>query len=477
MPGADAMPAVLLAVPVVLLAAQAGGAAMRRIGQPPVVGEIAAGILLGPSLLGWLWPEGQEMLLPQSVVPHLGTLGELGLLCYMFLMGAGLDLQALRGHGRTAVLVSQTSIAVPMALGGLLALAMYPSLAPDGVDRLPFVLFIGVAMSITAFPVLARILTEKGLYRGPLGALAIAVAAVDDVMAWCLLAAVAAIGVGGTPLDAVTTAALTAAFAALLLGFVRPVLARSARWQARRDDTPAAEALVLVLLFSGLCLSALATDRIGVHAVFGAFVFGLVVPRESRIVQRCARRLRVVVVPVLLPLFFVKTGLATDIGLLADPVLLLWTAAVLAVAMLGKLGGGAVAARAAGRPWRTALSLGVLLNCRGLTELVVLNVGLSMGVIGEGVFTILVLMALATTAATGPALTWLRRVPADRPACPRADAAPEPAGPRHHPRTGRKLVRPNQPSHRSIRPPSVGGQAIPVPARPRSRLSRSKTSG
>ncbi|MBN0048308.1 cation:proton antiporter [Streptomyces actuosus] len=402
----DPLPDLLVALPVVILACGAGAQLVRRLGQPPVVGEIAVGILLGPSLLGLLWPGAQGWLFPQSVLPYLGVLGDVGLLAFMFLVGLELDLGSLRGHSRTAVAVSQAGIALPLALGTLLALGMYGTFAPAGADRLSFVLFIAVSMSITAFPVLARILTDRGLYRSRVGALAMASAAVDDVTAWCLLAAVVAVTGSGSPLEAVITALYAVGFAAVMVIVVRPLLAR---WAARAERRHA-DGVVLVVLFSGVCLAACATDGIGVHALFGAFVLGVVAPRGNRAVEVTATRLRAFALPVLLPLFFVGTGLKTDVSLLAaDPRQWLWAGAVLAVAVLGKWGGGSLAARLSGQGWRDAMTLGALMNCRGLTELVVLDVGLGLGVIGPQLFTILVLMALVTTAATTPALALVRR--------------------------------------------------------------------
>ncbi|MCY0941762.1 cation:proton antiporter [Streptomyces antarcticus] len=414
MSSADPMPALLVAVPVVILACQAGAALFRRFGQPPVVGEIATGILLGPSLLGWLWPDAQHWLFPPAVLPYTSVLGQLGLLAFMFLVGLELDLKSLRGHTRVAVAVSQAGMLLPLVLGALLAVAMYGDFAPDGVGQVPFTLFIAVAMSITAFPVLARILIDRGLYGTPLGALAMACAAVDDVVAWCLLALVVALSSAGSPMEAATTAALAVAFTLVMFYLVRPLLAR---WAARAERYQ--DGIVLVALFSGLSLSALATDRIGVHALFGAFLFGVVTPRTGHRIEASAARLRAFTVPVLLPLFFVHTGLRTDIGgLTATPELWLWAGAILVVAVLGKWGGATAAARACGRPWRESMSIGALMNCRGLTELVVLNVGLELGVIGPELFTMLVLMALVTTAVTSPALTLLRSGKAPRPAAP-----------------------------------------------------------
>lgn len=407
MSAAEIMPAVLVAVPAAILACQAGAALLRRFGQPPVIGEIAMGIVLGPSLLGWLWPEAQAWLFPEPVLPYTSVLGQIGLLGFMFLVGLELDLGALRGSSRTAVAVSQAGMLVPLCLGALLAFPLYGRLAPDGVGFVPFTLFMAVAMSVTAFPVLARILVDRGLYGTPLGALAMACAAVDDVAAWCLLALVVALTAAGSPFDALSAAGLTVAFGAAMLLVVRPLLAR---WAARGRADRANDGVVMVLLFSGLSLAALATDLIGVHTLFGAFLFGVATPRGHRRVEASAARLRAVVVPLLLPLFFVHTGLSTEIGALAaEPAQWLWTGALLAVAVLGKWGGAAGAARACGQPWREAMSIGALMNCRGLTELVVLTIGLELGVIGPDLFTMLVLVALITTALTAPAVSHFRR--------------------------------------------------------------------
>jgi Kef-type K+ transport system membrane component KefB len=383
---------------------------LRRLGQPPVVGEIAIGIALGPSLLGQLWPQAQSYLFPPEITNYVEVLGQLGLLTFMFLIGLELDLGHLRGNGRAAAVISQVSILLPLVLGGALALGMYGSFAPQGTDRVAFVLFVAVAMSITAFPVLARILTDIGLYHMPIGSLAMACAAVDDVVAWCLLAVVVAFAEGGSPFDSLTTVALAAAYFAVMMGVARPLLTRLGRSKRASMRVEGQDGVVMALMFCGTCLSALITDTIGVHALFGAFLFGVAVPRHSAVVEQAAARLRSVAVPLLLPLFFVTTGLRTDIGMLtSDPVQWLWLGAVLAVAVAGKWGGGTAAARLSGRPWREALSLGALMNCRGLTELIVLNIGLNLGVIDEELFTILVLMALITTAATSPSVRALGR--------------------------------------------------------------------
>jgi Kef-type K+ transport system membrane component KefB len=416
----DPLPWLLIAAPTVIVACQVGAVLARRVGQPPVVGEIAAGILLGPSLLGRLWPEAQRLLIPPDSVPYIAALGQLGLLVFMFIVGLQLDLGELRGLGRTALVVSQSNIGLTLALGAALAHGMYDSFAPQGVGRLPFVLFVAVALSITAFPVLARILTDRGIDHSPLGSLALACAALNDAMAWALLAVVVTVTHHGSALDPVFTALLFSGFFVAMWYVIRPLLGRFARTldaaaihgseptdmahDGRRSD------LVLTGLFTCLCLSSLVTDRIGLHALFGAFVLGMAAPRDSAAIERAASRLHTTMVPLLLPLFFATTGLRTDVGtLVGNRTEWLWAGAVFAVAIIGKWGGSAVASRVCGLDWRGSLSLGALMNCRGLTELVILNIGLELGVIGRDLFTMLVLMALVTTALTSPALVWLRR--------------------------------------------------------------------
>ncbi|MGD1220555.1 cation:proton antiporter [Streptomyces krungchingensis] len=417
----DPLLPVLLAVPVVVLACQAGGRAVRLLGQPPVIGEILAGILLGPSLLGWLAPTVQHHLLPPSVLPVTSALGNLGLMTFLFLIGLELDLRSLRTTRGAVAAVSLTGLLLPMALGAALAAALYPHFAPDDVGRLPFTLFVAVALSITAFPVLARILADRGLETTPLGAFALACAATDDALAWCLLTAAVALATTGTALSALTTLALTVAYAAGLT-LIRPLLRTLLERAGRTGDE-----LILALLFAGLCLSAYTTDQIGVHPAFGAFLFGAAAPRGLPAVERSAARIRAVVLPLLLPLFFVDAGLHTDFSNLPAGQWG-WGAAILAVAVVGKWGGAAGAARLTGSDWQWSAAVGTLMNCRGLTELVVLGIGLQTGVITETLFTLLVIMTVLTTAATAPIL---RRVAGDdprmTPPAPRDDPERAPA--------------------------------------------------
>ncbi len=396
-------------MPVVVLACQAGSLLFRRIGQPPVVGEILTGVLLGPSLLGFVWPAGQSLLFPASVLPTISALGNVGLLVFMFLIGCELDVTTLRGNSRTALAVSQASILLPLILGSVLALTMFTSLAPPGTGRTPFVLFVAVSMSITAFPVLARILTDRGLHGTAVGTLAMAAAAVNDLAAWFLLALIAALAGSGSLHGVLVTIALTTAFVLVTLYAVRPLVARSVRRAPRTMDH-----LVLVILFGGLCLAGLTTESIGVHAQFGAFLFGVAMPRRSRVVERATTGLHTFVLPLLLPLFFVGAGLQTNFARLAGtPELWVWAPVTTGVAVLGKWGGGTCAARACGQNWQDAMSIGALMNSRGLTELIVLGLGLQLGVISTPLYSLLVLMALITTVLTAPSLSWIRRTFAD----------------------------------------------------------------
>jgi Kef-type K+ transport system membrane component KefB len=405
--GPDPYSRLLIALPVILAACYLAGALFRRLGQPPVIGEIFAGIVLGPSLLGLIWPGAVQWLFPSGVTSTINTLSQLGLIFFMYLVGSEINLDALRERGFTAVTVSQVSIALPMLSGLGLAFGLYPSYGDD-VGFLGFALFIAVSMSITAFPVLARILTDRGISKTPLGALALTCAAVDDIVAWCLLAVVVAIHQGGTADGVFLTIGLTVVFVALMVFVVRPLLAR---WLPRVP-----EAAVLPIMLGGIMLAALATNEIGIHPIFGAFLFGVVSPRGLVKSKQAEGKLQSVTVTLLLPLFFAYTGLRTEFGLLGtDGSLWAWCGLIIAVAVIGKWGGSTMAARLTGVGWRESLSLGALMNCRGLTELVVLNVGLQLKVITPTVFAMLVIMTLVSTVITSPALTVInRRTAAER---------------------------------------------------------------
>jgi Kef-type K+ transport system membrane component KefB len=399
----DALPHVLLALVVILIASRAVGMAFRWLGQPPVIGEVLAGILLGPSLLGRLAPPALAFLLPPSVAPYLGVIAQVGIILFMFLVGLELDPAVLRQRTRSTIAISHASITLPFVLGAALALLLYPVLSTRDVPFTAFALFLGVSMSITAFPVLARILTERGLQRTPLGVVALTSAAIDDVTAWCLLAFVVSF-VKAQSGSALVTVALTAAYIGLLLA-LRPALARLVRAHDHHGLTSGAMTVAFVALLG----SALITEVIGVHAIFGAFVLGVIVPHDSRIARQLRTQLEGIVVVLLLPAFFAFTGLRTQVGLVRGGRDWLLLAAIVAVAALGKFGGSSLAARLCGLPWRDAAALGVLMNTRGLVELIVLNIGLSLHVLSPELFAMLVIMALVTTMATTPLLALLKR--------------------------------------------------------------------
>jgi len=375
---------------------------LRRAGQPPVIGEIVAGILLGPSLLGRVAPGAFAYLFPADITPALTTIAQIGVVLYMFVVGLDLDLDALRGQLRSTVAISTASTALPFALGCVLASYLYPRLSTPTVPFTHFTLFLGVAMSVTAFPVLARILAHFGMTRTPLGALALTSAAINDVTAWCLLALIVGV-VRATDQSAIGVVILTIAFAMVIFIAVGPLMRRIATSATAGRPTPAA--LVVTLLT--LAASAAITESIGIHAVFGAFLFGAVVPHKSDLARYLERALENLVTALMLPAFFALTGLRTEIGLLSTVSNWLVCALLITVATCGKFGGATLAGRASGLRWRQAAALGVLMNTRGLMELIVLNVGLDLGVISPTVFTMLVVMALVTTIATSPVLAYL----------------------------------------------------------------------
>ncbi|SBT42795.1 cation:proton antiporter [Micromonospora auratinigra] len=405
----DVVSHLLLSLPVVFAACWAAGWAFRRLGQPAVIGEIVAGVLLGPSLLGWLWPAAYHALFPPVLLPAINVLAQVGLVLFMFLVGYELNLALVRRRGQVAVLVSNVSIAVPFLAGVALAFGLRSLMGP-AVNFLGFALFLAVSMSVTAFPVLARILHDRGMSRQPVASLALACAAVDDITAWCLLALSTAVAAGTSGWDALWTAVLTVAFVALMLALVRPLLARLvAPPDGRRPLLP--PSAVLPFLLGGLMVSALITDRIGIHPVFGAFLFGVVTPRGVRGVVRATRQVHGLTLTLLLPLFFVVTGLRTRFGLLGSDVGL-WgrCALIVVVAVAAKWAASTLVARLSGVDRWESWSLGVLLNCRGLTELVVLNIGLELGIIDQTLFTMLVIMALVSTVLTSPALSLIDRI-------------------------------------------------------------------
>ncbi len=372
------------------------------IGQPPVIGEVLAGIFLGPSLLGHIAPAVGNYLLPTSVAPSLSVVAQLGVILYMFLVGLELNAGILRKQGHVTLAISHASIVLPFSLGAVLALWLYPRLSSSDVSFTAFALFLAMSLSVTAFPVLARILTDRRMNQTELGAMALACAATDDVSAWCLLALV--VGVTNSHVaGALVVAVLTVGYIALMFFVVRPIVVNILARRDRQNLTPTAMAVVLV----GVLLSALATEAIGVHAIFGAFLFGAMIPHDSLLARELTGKLTDFITTLLLPAFFAFTGMRTEIALVNGWEQWLVCLAIIAVATLGKFGGTLAAGRVMGLPWRESSSLGILMNTRGLMELIVLNIGLDLRVISPTLFAMMVLMAIVTTMATSPILQLL----------------------------------------------------------------------
>ena len=397
--------AFFIAVVVVMLAARLFGALAVRIAQPRVMGEVIAGICLGPTVLGAISPELQTQIFPSDVIPLIGVVANLGLIFYMFLVGLELDATQLKGRLSQAFAISNMSVVFPLALGLAVAVPVYALIGPD-TKFVAFALYIGVAMSITAFPVLARILVERRMLKKPVGALTMAAAAIDDVTAWFLIALASAVAVAGSGLEVVETIVLALVFCAIMFGVVRPVLARASDAYDEAGRVPVGW---IAAIFAGVLISAYTTESIGVALIFGAFVMGMVMPRHAGLTEDVTGRIEDFVVILLLPLFFAYTGLRTNIGLLDRPELWLLTLGLIAVAIVGKLAGAFIAARVVGMRSKPAAVIGTLMNTRGLTELIVLNLALEAGVISEALFASLVLMALVTTFMAGPILRLIDR--------------------------------------------------------------------
>jgi Kef-type K+ transport system membrane component KefB len=420
----DALMHILLALAAIIVTARGLGALFARLNQPPVIGEVIAGLLLGPSLLGRVTPSVAAYLLPPSVAPFLGVLAQIGVVLYMFLVGVELDLSRIRGRVHSTVAISHASIVAPFLLGSALALLLYPRFSNSSVPFTVFALFSGVAMSVTAFPVLARILTDRGALGSPMGTVALTCAAVDDVTAWCLLALVVSVATH-TGAGALVTIALSLVYVALMIVVVRPLLVRLARWQEAQGPLARSSlAFVCVLLL----VSAFTTEAIGIHAIFGAFVLGAMIPHDSSLAAALKAKLEDLVVVFFLPAFFAYTGMRTQMGLVDGPAAWAWCAVIVLTASAGKFGGTFVAARLSGLGWRDAASIGVLMNTRGLVELIVLNIGLDLKVISPTLFAMLVLMAVITTVSTTPILHALTQL-GSRALPPSAPAPAPSAGP------------------------------------------------
>lgn len=377
------------------------GYIFNKIGQPTVIGEIVAGIALGPSLLGLFFPELSEFLFAQASMPNLQFLSQVGLILFMYVIGMELDLKVLRNQAHEAVVISHASIIIPYFLGMGLAYYLYQEFAPANVSFLSFALFMGIAMSITAFPVLARIIQERDLTKTKLGSVALTCAAADDVTAWCILAAVIAIVKAGTLLSTLLTIGLSLAYVLIMLYAVQPFLKKIGNVYSNRETISKP---IVALSFLVLLASAYMAEIIGIHALFGAFLAGVVMPANMNFRRVLMGKVEDVSLVLLLPLFFVFTGLRTQIGLLNQSHLWGVCGIIVLTAVAGKFGGSTLAARFVGQNWKDSLSIGALMNTRGLMELIVLNIGYDLGILSPEVFSMMVLMALVTTFMTAPAL-------------------------------------------------------------------------
>jgi len=402
--------AILLAqIVTIIFVARIFGWISKKIGQPAVIGEIAAGIILGPSLLGFYFPEFSSTLFPAQSLGNLQFLSQIGLILFMFVVGMELDLTVLKNRAQDAIVISHASIVLPFALGMGLAYFIYDSFAPQGIQFLSFGLFLGIAMSITAFPVLARIVQERGMNKTRLGTIVITCAAIDDITAWCLLAAVIAIVKAGSIVSSLYTIGMATAYVLVMIRFVRPFLKRVGNLHSSKENLSKP---IVAIFFLTLIISSYATEVIGIHALFGAFMAGAIMPDNVNFRNIFIEKVEDVALVLLLPLFFVFTGLRTEIGLLNDPYLWKITGLIILVAVIGKFVGSAFAAKFVGQNWKDSLSIGALMNTRGLMELIVLNIGYDLGVLTPEIFAMAVIMALVTTFMTGPALSiidWIFR--------------------------------------------------------------------
>jgi K+:H+ antiporter len=404
----------LLQFIVILLATQSIGAIFRKFGQPAVIGEMTAGILLGPSLLGWVWPGAFGFVFAGESLQVLKLFSQIGVCLFMFVVGMELDLSRIKRNAYTAFVVSHVSIIFPYFLGVIMALWLYPNYASGEVSFIPFALFMGIALSITAFPVLGRILQERGMTKSFLGITAIACAAVDDATAWAILAFVVAIARASGLASTAACLAFLVLFVVAMVWGVRPQLPHWLGTDRMNNGEPSRTVLAAVLIF--MTASALATEAMGIHALFGAFLAGVVMPRRNGFREYVVLRLGNFGSLFLLPLFFAFSGLRTHVGLLNDVTSWLVCLAIIGIATVGKLGGTAISARLTGMRWKDAFALGALMNTRGLVELIALNIGYDLGILPPTIFAMMVVMSLVTTFLTGPLLNlteWItsRAVP------------------------------------------------------------------
>jgi Kef-type K+ transport system membrane component KefB len=410
----------VLQITVILAVCRLTGSLFRKFHQPRVVGEMFAGILLGPSLLGWIAPQFSAYLFPPASLGFLNALSQVGVVIFMFLVGLGINPKELKHQSHAAVLVSHVSITAPFVLASLLALYLYPRLSDDSVSFTNFALFMGAAMSVTAFPVLARILVERDMMKSSLGTIAIACAAVDDVTGWCILAYIVVLIRASHQTTSIwVTLGGILLFAVIMIYGVRFLLRGLERSFHKHGEISENRMAFLLLL---ALASALCTERLGIHLLFGSFLMGTIMPKEPKFVRYVLDRFETITVTLLLPLFFAFTGLRTNVGLLKGPAMWFYCGLIILVAAAGKLGGSMAAARLSGMPWREAAGLGTLMNTRGLMGLVILDIGLDIKIISPALFSMMVVMALVTTFMAVPLLDLICPTPALRTAIQKISA-------------------------------------------------------
>ncbi len=398
---------ILIQIITIIVVARIFGWAFKKIGQPAVIGEIIAGIVLGPSLVGAIFPEFYAFLFPAHSFGNLKILSNIGLILFMFVVGMELDLKILKKTAHEAIVISHASIILPFTLGMILAYFLYTSYAPDGIPFSSFGLFMGISMSITAFPVLARIVQEKGLTGTKLGALIITCAAADDITAWCLLAVVIAIVKAGSFLSALYIIFFAVLYVFVMIKIVKPFLNKIGNLHSSHESMNKS---VVAIFFLTLLVSAFSTEIIGIHALFGAFMAGAIMPENKNFRNVFVGKVEDVALVLLLPLFFVYTGLRTKIGLINEPELWQVTGWIILVAVVGKFVGSAASGKFVGQSWRESLMVGALMNTRGLMELVVINIGYDLGVLTPEIFAMMVIMALVTTFMTSPSLSIINKI-------------------------------------------------------------------
>lgn len=402
----DSFSLMFLQIAIIIFMARLFGFICYKFGQPTVIGEMASGIFLGPSFLGALWPTISNSLFNPISLNRLEVLSELGLVLFVFIVGLELDTSLLKRKANTAIIVSHASIVVPFFLGILLAYFLYPGFAPQEVPFLSFSLFMGIAMSLTAFPVLARIIQERNLNKSSLGSLALTCAAADDVTAWCLLAAVVSIIRAESMMTFISTVMLSIIYILFMIYIVKPFLQILGNICI---PNPRLKKGLIALLFVLLFLSSFTTALIGIHALFGAFLIGVITPSQIDFRSILISKIEDVSMVILLPIFFAINGLKTQIGLLNDISLWLVCTLLIIVAIIGKFGGSAIAARFTGQSWGNSLALGALMNTRGLVELVVLSIGYELKILTPVIFTMMVIMALVTTFMTKPMISVIEK--------------------------------------------------------------------